>query len=172
MASRRRILGKSFVDDDVLPQRPDWLSEASTKNKQRSVSAAVAPPRAEFPGAPIRSMPVSQCRRGSAMEHLAKEMVKEFKDDPRCQPAISARRTFRFATMCSGSEITGVAMNILHCVCASNGIEWKFEQAYACEIVEKKCDWILEVTQEEDCCVFEDFSVLSNVSHSAFQAWT
>ena len=102
-------------------------------------------------------MPASQIRRGSAMEHLAKDMVKEFKADPRCQSATSSKRTFCYGTMCSGSEITGVGLNMLQCVCASNGIEWKFEQAYACEIESKKRDWILEVTEDEDCCVYEDF---------------
>ena len=102
-------------------------------------------------------MPASQIRRGSAMEHLAKDLVKEFKADPRCQSATSSKRTFCYGTMCSGSEITGVGLNILQCVCASNGIEWKFEQAYACEIESKKRDWILEVMEDEDCCVYEDF---------------
>jgi hypothetical protein len=106
------------------------------------------------------------------MEHLAKEMVTEFKADPRCQPATQAKRTSRFGTMCSGSEITGVALKMLQVVCASNGIEWEFEQAYACEIDSKKRDWILEVTQEDDCCVYEDFSGSLNISHSVFQAWT
>ena len=103
-------------------------------------------------------MPASQLRRGSAMEHLAKEMVTEFKADPRFQGAFSGQRTFRYGTMCSGSEITGVSLNMLQSVCASNGIEWKFEQAYSCEIESKKRDWILEVTQEDDFCVFEDCS--------------
>ena len=155
----RQLHAKRSVDGNVLPQRSGWLSQASvtTQKDQRLASAAVASSRVKFAGAARRCMPASQLRRGCVVEHLAKEMVKEFKADPRCQAAISAQRTFRFGTMCSGSEITGVILNILQSVCATNGIEWKFEQAYACEIDSKKRDWILEVTQEEDCCVYEDF---------------
>ena len=134
------------------------MATASTTTQTESaVPAAVAKPAVKFAGAPSRCMPASQIRRGSAMEHLAKDMVKEFKADPRCQSATSSRRTFCYGTMCSGSEITGVGLNMLQCVCASNGIEWEFEQAYACEIESKKRDWILEVTEDEDCCIYEDF---------------
>ena len=156
--ARRKIRGKRPIDANVLPNRPKWLATASTTTQTESaVPAAVAKPAVKFAGAPSRCMPASQIRRGSAMEHLAKDMVKEFKADPRCQSATSSKRTFCYGTMCSGSEITGVCMNMLQCVCASNGIEWKFEQAYACENVSKKRDWILEVTEDEDCCVYEDF---------------
>ena len=157
-AVRRKICGKRIVEADVLPNRPKWLATASTTTQTKSaVPAAVAKPAVKFAGAPSRRMPASQIRRGSAMEHLAKDMVKEFKADPRCQSATSSRRTFCYGTMCSGSEITGVGLNMLQCVCASNGIEWEFEQAYACEIESKKRDWILEVTEDKDCCIYEDF---------------
>ena len=135
-----------------------------TRGRKSVASAADSSSRVKFSAAPMRCMPASQCRRGCVVEHLAKEMVKEFKDDPRCQPAVSAKRNFRFGTMCSGSEITGVTLNILQSVCASNGIEWTFEQAYACELDAKKRDWILEVTQTEDCCVYEDFYLSLSVS--------
>ena len=161
-----RLCGKRPAAGNVMPQRPGWLSDASvtTQSNQSLASAAASSSRVKFAGAPMRCMPASQCRRGCVVEHLAKEMVKEFKDDPRCQAAVSAQRTFRFGTMCSGSEITGVTLNILQSVCASNGIEWKFEQAYACELDSKKRDWILEVTQTEDCCVYEDFYLSLSVS--------
>ena len=120
---RRRLHGKRSVTGDLrLPQRPGWLSNSAAVASVAASSdpAAVASSRVRFTGATQRCMPASQCRRGSAMEHLAKEMVKELKADPRCQPAISAKRTFRFGTMCSGSEITGVSLKMLQVVC----IEW------------------------------------------------
>ena len=162
--THRLLLGKRPAAGNVMPQRPGGLSDASvtTKINQSLASTEALSSRVKYAQAPMHCMPASKCRRGCVVEHLAKEMVKEFKDDPRCQAAVSAQRTFRFGAMCSGSDITGVTLNILQSVCASNGIEWKFEQAYACELDSKKRDWILEVTETEDCCLYEDvYSSLS-----------
>ena len=165
-AGNAMLWGKRPAAGNVMPQRPRWLSDASvtTQRNQSLASAAASSSRVKFAQAPMRCLLASKCRSGCVVEHLANEMVKEFKDDPRCQAAVSAQRTFRFGTMCSGSEITGVTLNILQSVCASNGIEWKLEQAYACELVSKKRDWILEVTETEYCCVYEDFYLSLSVS--------
>ena len=75
--------------DTDLPRRPAWLIEGASQSDQSSAAAIVPPP--PLPGlklqAPTRKMPARVVQRGSAVEHLAKEMVREFAKDPRCQAA-------------------------------------------------------------------------------------
>jgi hypothetical protein len=102
----------------------------------------------------------SQCvSNGTTLTTLAAEIVCELSAQPDAA-LCRQRRDHTYATLCSGSEVTVLAINALQAALVEHG--WAahtFRHIFACEVDKEKRQWGMEVVGG-DACSFQDIREL------------
>ena len=146
-----------------LAPKPLWQSgqkqEAAAPSKPPENVGALQQKTQEA-AAPSKRMPAEVFREGDAMQYMASEIVRDLLGEPTLAHNVQNGRRHTFATLCSGSELPSVAIDIAQKVLKDNGIKHTFQQVYMCEIEPRKQKWCMEAQPHEQVCCFGDITHL------------
>ena len=104
----------------------------------------------------VDAMQNSSFRLQRLLADLSKDICKDMKHGR--AGAMEFSRTHRYATICSGTEVTTVALKALEQVMPQHGFRHRFECLWTCEIDKTKWDWQRQLFTHygDDTCMFEN----------------